>query len=168
MTAALGDLTSLPTPVLLASYAAVMAELRRRGTVHTENNPCADLAERLVAAALGLTEATNNAKGWDATDAVGCRYQVKGRRVTPQNPSEQLGVIRDLLADGDGPFDYLAAVLFAPDFHVQRAVLAPISVVRRIARWSKRQSAHFALVRDLDGDDVLDITMECRAAYEAV
>ena len=63
---------------LLQLQASVIDELKARGVVRTKNNPLGDYTEWLVAKALGLELATNSAAGYDATDADGVRYQIKG------------------------------------------------------------------------------------------
>lgn len=107
------ELQRLPISDLVALYAHVMEELRRRGVTRSSNNPVADYAEYLCEKALSLTRTEKSAKGFDATDSAGTRYQIKGRRLTAYNASRQLGVLREL---EDNPFDYLAGVLFREDF----------------------------------------------------
>ena len=75
-------------------WARAMRELRNRDLIRSWNNPVADFAERLAAKELGLTLAPPVAQGYDATDTAGVRYQIKSRRLTPENKSRQLGVIR--------------------------------------------------------------------------
>jgi hypothetical protein len=101
---------------------------------HAPNNPVGDYAEYLCASALSLTLAGNSAKGYDAVDADGQRHQIKGRRPTPANPSRQLSVIRNL---DSKPFEFLAGVVFAPDFAVLRAALIPHDVVVIRAKYRK-------------------------------
>src|SRR5947209_7395503 len=90
------DLTALTVPDLLGLYVSVLAELRRRKVVRTSNNPVGDYAEWLVADRLNLALTNNSNAGYDAVDVNGLRYQIKSRRLTPENPSTQLGAIRDL------------------------------------------------------------------------
>src|SRR5437870_1288193 len=100
---------------LLGLYCNVLEELRARGVVRSTNNPVADYTEHVVATALGLTLTRRSASGYDAIDAAGKQYQIKGRRLTPQNSSTQLSAIRNLPAR---PFDVLAAVMYRADFGV--------------------------------------------------
>lgn len=114
-----------------------MSELRRRGVVRTFNNPVADIAERVAAKHLGLTVvATNSVKGHDALDSNGRRYQIKSRRVTPENSSRQLGSIRDL---GRKPFDFLVAVFFDETLALTDMWVMTPDVVRDYARYSKQR-----------------------------
>ncbi len=152
---------------LLALYADILYELRKREIIRSTNNPAADYAEYLVAVALDLDLATNSTTGYDATDKRdGTRYQVKGRRPTAHNPSRQLGAIRNLPAHH---FDYLAGVLFAEDFSVARACLIPASVVEREATYIAHTNSWMIHLRDsLWADaEVRDITTVVRAAARA-
>ena|SRR2546426_1312199 len=104
---------------MLTTYADLMEELRSRGICRSSNNPVADYTEGLVAARLHLELRGKSASGYDAVDAAGKRYQIKGRRLTPHNQSTQLSALRNLK---DGPFDFLVAVIYNPDFTVARMV----------------------------------------------
>lgn len=116
-----------PVRALLQAHAAILDELRTREIVRTGNAPLGDFAEHLFARAFSWRLAPNSASGHDATDAAGLRFQIKCRRLRNGAPGErQLSVIRAL---PERKFDYLAAVLFAPDFHVSKAALIPHAVV---------------------------------------
>jgi len=114
-------------------YGSILTELRAQGIVRSENSPVGDYAEYLAARTFGLTLTRNSAIGYDGVDASGVRYQVKGRRMTQWNKSRGLGAIRGLATEVD-PFDLLLAILFEPDFAIQRAALVPIDVVRSRAK----------------------------------
>jgi hypothetical protein len=152
---------------LLALYATILDELRDRGIVRSTNNPVGDYAEYLVATALGLRLVDNATSGFDAIGADDQLYQIKARRLTPRNPSRQLGFIRGLDAPGD-PFDLMAAVLFEADFGVMRAVLVPVEVVRARAVRVDSVNAWRMMLTDavwhIEG--VQDITARIRAAAE--
>jgi hypothetical protein len=147
---------------LLLAYVAVMAELRRRGVIRSSNNPVADYAEGLFARSLNLRLAGRSAAGYDAVDSAGLKYQIKGRRVTPENPSTQLSHIRCLESR---PFDVLAAVIFDATFSVDYAALIPPEVVLEQARFSAHANAHiFLFKRDVLSDPrVTDITSKLTA-----
>lgn len=71
---------------LLVGYAEILAELRQRGVVRSDNAPAGDHAEWLVATALGgkLAE-TFSEKSWDvllSTDEKARKIQVKARVVS--------------------------------------------------------------------------------------
>ncbi len=148
---------------LLCEYAAIMRELQNRGAVRTANNPAADVAESLVAEALGLTLATGSNAGHDAVDSEGARYQIKARRLTSKNTSRQMSVLRRL---DDDPFDYLVGVLFNEDFTVHRACLAPHSCILTRSAFGEYTNGHNFHLRDEVWDDPLvrDVTEELQAA----
>lgn len=145
------NLRDLDDDALTDLWANTMAELRRRGIVRTFNNPVGDIAEALAARRLGLTVVERNSeKGHDAVDADGRRYQVKARRITPQNKSRQLGNIRDL---DDDPFDFLVAVLFDEWLNVTEMWIVTPDVVRDYARYSKHARAHLLRMKGAVLDD---------------
>ena len=124
---------------LLKLYADLLEELRDRELTRTSNNPTADYAENVAAEKLGLTRAGKEERGYDATDAKGHKYQIKGRRITRHNNSRQLGVIRDLEAN---LFDYLVAVIFDESFAVLEIWKVPFEFVQSNSRWSEHQNGH--------------------------
>jgi hypothetical protein len=108
------QLQRLPIFELLAQYANIMEELRRRGVIRSSNNPVADYAEYLCEKALSLKRTGKSAKGFDATDSKGRRYQIKGRRLTTHSASRQLGVLRELNeAGGVAPFQPIYAAIWS-------------------------------------------------------
>lgn len=78
------------------------------------------------------------------------------------NRSRQLSAIRDL--DG-GHFDFLAGVLFQPDYRVMRAALIPRDVAVQRATFVERTNSHKFLLRDdvWDAPGVRDVTAELKA-----
>lgn len=151
------NFASLTITELLAAHGALLDELKRRGVVRSKNNPTGDYAEWLVSEKLGLSLETNSSKGFDATDSQGFRYQIKGRRVTLNNPSTQLGVIRNFEA---ADFDFLLAVIFDVDWRVLRAVKIPHKIVGELATFRKHQNGHIMHLRPsiLDVPEVEDVT----------
>lgn len=132
-----------------------MRELRNRGVTRTANNPVADVAdvaESLVADALGLTLATGSTVGHDAVDSEGMRYQIKARRLTGKNTSRQMSTLRRL---NDASFEYLVGVLFNEDFSVHRACLAAHSCVLTRSAYGKHVNGHRFHLRDEVWDDPL-------------
>jgi hypothetical protein len=77
-------LSKLSEKDLLMLHAEIIDELRPRKVVRTRNNPVGDYTEWLVAKALKLELANNSSAGYDGTDENGLRYQIKGRRTTPE------------------------------------------------------------------------------------
>jgi hypothetical protein len=78
------------------AWARCMRLLRVRDLVQTANTPVGDYAERICCDRFGLERRGFSEKSVDAVDAKGIRYQIKGRRLTPENRSRQLGAIRDI------------------------------------------------------------------------
>jgi hypothetical protein len=138
------DWSTLSIPELLSTHCAILEELRKRDVVRSKNNPTGDYAEWLVSQKLGLRLETKSAKGYDATDANGVRYQIKGRRVTPDNPSTQLGVIRNL--DGKD-FDVLIAVVFDESWQVRAAAKIPHDIICKLATFRDHVNGHIMYLR---------------------
>ena len=101
--------TKSPTE-LLPLHSQIIGELRRRKIVRTQNNPIGDYTEWLVCKCLDLEIEGNSKAGYDATDAAGLRYQIKGRRSADR--SIQFSAIRNL---DEGHFDFVIAVVFDLD-----------------------------------------------------
>jgi hypothetical protein len=157
-------LADASTRSLLALHSSILEELRSRGILRTANNPTGDLAEHLFCKTFGWKQEGNSSKSFDAVDANGVRYQIKGRRLHSRNTSRQLSAIRDL----DG-FDVLAAILFGANFDVLRAVLIPASIVRAHSSYIAHTNSHKFLLRDavciLPG--VTEVTARLEATAQA-
>ncbi len=138
------NLSEVKVGELLRLYTEVLDELRRRGVTRSTNNPVGDYTEYLVSTRLGLTLGSNSVAGFDAVDADGRRYQIKGRRLTPQHPSTELGAIRNL---PDRPFDFLIAVVYRPDFRIDYAAQVPYEVVVELATFVQHTNAYRFLMR---------------------
>ena len=103
------------TVELLADWAAVMRELRRRDVIRTNNNPVGDIAEAIVHAHYGGTRAGFSQAGWDVTTDHGERIQVKAMRLTPTTKRRNVSPIRDR------DYDSVVIVVFDEDFQVTEA-----------------------------------------------
>ena len=156
------NLESLPLADLLKSYCNVLNELRRRGITRSSNNPVADYTEHLVARALGLTRTGNSVPGHDAVDLEGRRYQIKGQRLTPQNPSTQLSAIRNLPKRS---FEFLIAVVYRPDFVVDYAAQVPYETVVQLSTYNAHTNSHRLLMKRafLVHPGVIDVTSRVAA-----
>jgi len=139
---------------LLRLYSELLDELRQRGLIRTNNNPVADYAEKVVIDKLGLEQAQKEAKGYDAVDHDGIKYQIKGRRITKYNKSRQLGVIRNL---DDQLFGFLIAAIFDEFFALTEIWKIPHSTIKRYAKWSKQQNGY---ILHLQGSLLLDPTVQ--------
>jgi hypothetical protein len=132
-----------------------MDELIRRGVIRSRNNPVADYAEWLTSGALGLRLEAKSNKGFDALDPrTATRYQIKGRRITLENKSRQLGVIRDLDAHH---FDKLIGVVFTGGFSVKEGYIISYRGVKKHAKYNEHQRGH---VLHLDQSVISDPAVE--------
>ena len=117
---------------LLALWARLMAEMRRRGIIRNNNNPLGDFAEDLVCRSLELQIAQNQAQqGFDATDAQEGRYQIKSRRTLAN--AATFSTIRDY---EEHLFDQLILVMFNLEFQPTRAAMIPYRLVPQICNWN--------------------------------
>jgi hypothetical protein len=155
------DISQLSAIQLLALHTQVGERLRELGITRSSNNPTGDLAEYLFCKAFGWKQVTKSTAHIDALGPDGLRYQIKGRRITSQNPSRQLSWLRDL--DGEH-FDYLAGVLFEEDFSVKRAALIPCAVVKQVSKFVDPYGYRFILRETVwDARGVKDVTDILRA-----
>ena len=116
----------------------VIDELLRRGIVKTRNKPIGGYTEWLVCRGLGLKPAKNNQRGYDATDDLEVRYQIKGRQVNPKTADKDAPVSGEIKGLGSGVFNVLVVVIFDKDWRVQNAIKAPYHVVMENKRGKKR------------------------------
>lgn len=137
------DLKPMSVAELLGLYANILEELRGRGVVRTANNPVADYAETLFCQAFDWQRADKEAKGYDATDANGVRYEIKARRLTIHSKSRQVSAIRSRHT-----FAFLAGVLFKEDFTIFRAALIPVAVVKRRSERAEHVNSWRFLLHD--------------------
>lgn len=154
------DISQLSAIQLLALHTRVGERLRELGITRSSNNPTGDLAEYLFCKAFGWKQVTKSTAHIDALGTNRLRYQIKGRRLTSQNPSRQLSWLREL--DGEH-FDYLAGVLFEEDFSIKRAALIPCAVVRQFSKFVDPYGYRFVL-REIvwDAPGVNDVTNKLR------
>ncbi len=139
------QLEALSVSDLLRLHAEVLDELRRRQVLRSANGPAGDYGELLFCRAFGWMPQPNSARGFDAVDKHGVRYQIKCRRITAFNTSRQLSFIRNL---PDRPFDILAGVLLDEAFRVTRAALIPVEIVQSHARYVGHVNAWRIILRD--------------------
>ncbi len=117
---------------LLKSYLTSRAGLKRLGVIRTARSIESDFAEWYVARRLGLRLNPNPvAKGYDALDAHGHRYQIKSRMFRPHTSFHFKTLKRE--------FDVLIGVLLDEQtLRVRRCYKIPFHVVK--ARAKKNQS----------------------------
>jgi hypothetical protein len=149
--AMLEDLLDTMTDDELAkAWARCMRQLRKRDLIRTANTPVGDYAERICCARLGLQRLGFSEKSVDAIDEEGTRYQIKARRLTPENGSRQLGAIRDIESK---PFDYLLAVFSNEDLELDEIWKVPCEVVGEAAFIARTNSTRFVLTPAVQSDD---------------
>ena len=158
------DITHRSDFEVLRLYTQVMRELRTRDVIQSSNNPAADVAENIAASAFGLALESNSKKGFDGTDADGVRYQVKGRRLTPENRSTEVSVVRNL---DDHQFDFFVAIYFNEDFSIHEVVRLTHAAYARHATYSAHSNGHrFTMKQAVRNDpDFEDVTQMVRAAW---
>lgn len=137
-------LAGLSDEELAKAWARCMRAMKDRGLVRTANTPVGDYAERICCSRFDLDRSGFSEKSIDAVDANGVRYQIKGRRLTLDNRSRQLGAIRDI---ADGPFDVLLAVFFDEDLDVEEIWSIPYEVVKEASFVARTNSTRFVLTR---------------------
>ena len=97
---------------LLRTINAAMEGLRELKVVSTRNSPVEGVAQLIACACLDLTPAVVGQKGFDATDAAGRRYEIKGIR-TDTNSGQTSPVRKPFV------FEYLVLVVLANDYRVR-------------------------------------------------
>lgn len=158
------NLDGSTVPELLAMYASILNELRRRGVVRSGNAPAGDYAEWLVARALDGTLVANfSVPSYDLTLDDGTRIQVKCRLVSapPTAGQTQTSPFRSW------EFDLAALVLLdAQTYQPVLGVLLPVAVVQQHARPRSHVNGHVVFIRPplLDDPAVIDITDKLREA----
>jgi len=140
-----------------------MRELRARGTIRSSNNPVADFAEALAERAFGLRLAGGSTKSYDGTCLAGKKWQMKGRRMTAENPTTGLSVIRNL---EEVRFDYVLAIYFEEDFSVRAAYRVDHAAAQEHASYSKQQGGHVLTLKQalLADSRCMDVTPDVRRA----
>lgn len=133
------DLSKLSEKELLRTHDAILNELADRQVIRSKNNPTGDYAEWLASTILTLDLAPKSAKGYDATDSKGLRFQIKGRHLSESNKSVQMGVLRDL---AKAEFHFLIAIVFKPNWDVQMVARIPHEAIESIATYRKHVNGH--------------------------
>jgi len=152
-------LSQLNEKELLRLHAAIIDELKQRRVVRTKNNPVGDYTEWLVSKTMNLDLCNNSSSGYDGIDNKGIKYEIKGRRITPENKSRQLSAIRNL---EDKHFDYLIGLIFDENYNVIDALIVPHEVVSEYASYRKHINGHIlhlrgAILQDSRVRDIRDI-----------
>jgi hypothetical protein len=121
-----------------------------------------DYAEVLVAEALEGDRVPNSVnQGYDVTSPKYGRVEVKCRVLPTDGRREERVDVRDTKADG---FDYLAIVVFYPDYSVSGAVLVPYGEVWPIIDSRKYRRVSYGEACHMEG--IVDITEFVSAASQ--
>lgn len=138
-----------------------LAELRGRLAKHRiRDTP--DYAEVLVAEALEGDRVPNGVnQGYDINSPRYGRIEVKCRVLPTDGRLEERVDIGNTKADG---FDYLAIVIFYPDYSVKGAVLVPYSEVWRVIDSRKYRRISYGEACQLES--VVDVTEPVSAASQ--
>ena len=110
----------------------------RLGAVRTRNAPIEGVAELIACECLDLTIAARNQEGFDATDAEGLRYQIKG--ICTDENAGRSSPIRE-----PHDFEYVVVVVCARDYRVQSILNIRKDVLvgtPELWVWSRRIQAH--------------------------
>lgn len=143
--------------MLLGQYAEVSQRLSQHPWIRNNNAPLGDVAENLVAEALGGIVADNNAKGYDVELPDGQLIQVKG--ITYRGKDNLVtSAIRSL------DFDSVAIVICEPDFSVCEGLLVPKAKVVGVSRFHKTLNGYQIKVNQARPIS-LDITDKLRAVW---
>jgi len=139
------ELSGFKTQELFALYRAILAELKSRGIVRSENAPAGDYAEHLVAIGLGGDLAPSSDKSWDVRLPDAKRIQVKTRVVSdpPRAGQRQLSPFRS--------FDFDAAIIVLlkdSDYSVLKASMVPKSVIEGRARFRQHVNGYVLVASD--------------------
>ena len=140
---------------LLVAHESILAELRRREVVRTNDAPLGQWAEWLAREVLSGTLEPNSKKGFDLVTPEGRKVQVKARLVRDEKKRSErlLSVFRSF------DFDDCLVLLFDEKYEVRKAVLLAAKVVAERARMSKHVNGHLLFATDAIlqlGKDVKD------------
>lgn len=163
----LPDLAGVSGAKLFELYAGVLAELRARDVVRTNNPPAGDYAEWLMAKAFGALLEKNSKKSYDLMTERQGRIQVKARVVSPTPTAGQLQTSPFRSKD----FDVAAFVLFSQsDYEVVAASLVPLSVLEQWWKWNKHMNGYRLHMKAqlMAHPEAIDITGKLRAAAESL
>ena len=136
-------LSELTVRDLLATHEAVLADLRKRGIVRTNDEPAGQYAEWLAHQAFGGMLEPNSTGSRDLATPDGRRLQVKCRVLRNGSVDErQLSPFRGF------EFDEALVILFDPAYEVTRASLLTKEQVMRLARWQPHVNGRVLIARD--------------------
>ena len=152
-------LQAVPSRLLLATYESILAELRAREVVRTNDAPAGQYAEWLAWRVLGGDLAANAVKSYDLVTEQKRKVQVKARVLRKPNlvGERQLSPFRSF------DFDDALVILFDRTYQVLRAVLLPKAVVEAKSSYRQHVNGYILIARDTvlgEGTDVTERFVE--------
>lgn len=158
----LPDVSRLRVRELLQVEANIVAELRQRGLVRTNNKPLGDIAEQVVLSARGGVLEPNSMKSHDITDPGGRRIQVKAMGGRVAGKAGKFSPFRS--------FEFDIAVFLVFEFQTfELAFAREVSAndVEAVSRYSAHTNGRQPTLRQIENAGI-DVTNEMRAAYAAL
>lgn len=154
------DLTQLNVQELMRLEGAVVAELRRRELVRTNNKPLGDVAELLVHRARGGVLEPNSTKSHDVTAANGRRIQVKAMTRRAAGRAGKFSPFRSF------DFDSAVFLLFdAATFDLIASYEATPDQIQGLARFSAHTNGAQPTLAQIEKIGT-DVHSEMLAAYD--
>jgi hypothetical protein len=142
---------------LMRRLSDLRKELREHGI-----RDASDYAEVLVAEALTGQRLSNRVnRGHDILTQLYGRVEVKCRQLPPDDRVEERVEIKSSKEDG---FEFLAVVIFQPDFRIKGAVMVPYAEVWRFIANQQYNRISYSQACFLTG--AIDITLAVQAAAE--
>jgi hypothetical protein len=137
------ELETAPPRELLATYESILAELRRRNVVRTNDAPAGQYAEWLAQRVFGGELANNSVKSYDLLTTSFGKVQVKARVLRKGSAAErQLSPFRSF------EFDHALVILFDRSYAVHRAALLPMQTVLDNTVESKHVNGRIMFARE--------------------
>lgn len=135
----------LPDSDLLAAFHELMTELKSRGLIRSFNNPVGDLGEGAACAIMRLRRRGPSAKGHDAVDDSGTRYQIKTRWKGARGWRNLMG-FRDL---NERLFDRCVVVLLGKGYGVEALFHFPFDLLMKRKKATTRGFDRLTLTSEL-------------------
>ncbi|WP_420733857.1 hypothetical protein [Brevibacterium luteolum] len=158
----LPDVSRLRLRELLQVEASIVAELRQRGLVRTNNKSLGDIAEQVVFAARGGVLEPNSMKSHDVTDPSGRRIQVKAMGGRAAGKGGKFSPFRSF------DFDNAVFLVFESNtFELALAREVSASDVEAVSRYSAHTNGRQPTLRQIENAGT-DVTDEMRDAYAAL
>ena len=138
-----GAMSELTVRDLLATHEAILAALRERGVVRTEEAPAHQYALWLAHQAFGGVLQADGDASHDLTTPDGKRLLVKSCVVRSGRDDE-----RQLAPFRSTNFDEVLVILFDATYEITRAALLTHQQVMRLARWKPHMNGRVLIARD--------------------